>query len=291
LRKFKSAQATHPQVEKRKRLLLPEENQRLFRIADSRAKAILALGLMGQDESTICSLKVEQFEEKLGADKLEFVDLQRPKTGLPIKLVLTPEVQLILADYVTSLHRYTGWLFSGYQNRPLAPYQCNEIFKALCLKAGMKENGKRLSFHGLRMTFATRLRNEISDDIIDLLMGHAVRYDSAYLADDEEKLRELLSKAGIEDLLRLQEAPQLELSKELETQKAQLAEQQATIERLNGMYERLQAEWLEMKFKYEPLNENLPVRDVKLYERKTMQEQITALRAEIEALKKEKRER
>jgi len=316
----KDARLAKPQVVQKKHFLVPSEIQKLFRIASAREKAVLALGAMGQDRSTVARLKVEQFTGKLGAAQLEFVDEIREKTNASIKILLTAEAQRILADYIVSLKRHEGWLFEGYKNHHFKPDQCNDVFKALCEKAEVKDNGRRLSFHCLRMWFSTQLRNKVDRDIIDLLTGHEVRFGGAYLADDEVKLREQLSNAGVEDLLRLQEGSHNGFSKELGEQKAKLAEQAKTIKYLQ---EELEIHKAEMDFVRDFVRKNIPlteeerarykplptqkgpikIRDVKIYEPKkpsvapdavpkeekaapNLHDEIAELRREIEALKK-----
>jgi hypothetical protein len=312
----KDARLAKPQVVQKKHFLVPNELQRLFRIASAREKAVLALGAMGQDRSTVARLKVEQFTGKLGATQLEFVDEIREKTNASIKILLTPEVQRILSDYIVSLKRHEGWLFEGYKTHHFKPDQCNDVFKALCEKAEVKDNGRRLSFHCLRMWFSTQLRNKVDRDIIDLLTGHEVRFGGAYLADDETKLREQMSNAGVEDLLRLQEGSHNGLSKDLEEQKAKLAEQAKTIESLQEELDAYKADMDAVRLKF-PLTEEerarakplftqkgpMKIREVKIYESKkpivapdavlkeekaspNVHDEIAELRREIEALKK-----
>jgi hypothetical protein len=193
-----------PKVERKKHQLLANEIESMLQAANVRDKAIFCLGMSGQDESTVSGLRVEQFEEKLSGEKLEFVDLLRPKTNEEILLVLTPEVQDILAAYIKSLGKKEGWLFPGYKKRHIQPSLCNDIFKDLCKRAQVKEpNGKRLSYHCCRMWFSMQLRGRVSDDIIDLLTGHALRYQGAYM-EDTEKIRRLLTEADIVSALRLQ---------------------------------------------------------------------------------------
>jgi hypothetical protein len=193
-----------PKVERKKHQLLVDEVESMLRVANVRDKAIFFLGMCGQDESTVAGLRVEQFEGKLNGEKLEFVDLLRPKTNEEILLVLTPEVQDILAAYIKSLGKKEGWLFLGYKKRHIQPSLCNDIFKDLCKRAQVKEpNGKRLSYHCCRMWFSMQLRGRVSDDIIDLLTGHALRYQGAYM-EDVEKIRKLLTEADIVNALRLQ---------------------------------------------------------------------------------------
>jgi len=310
----KDARLAKPQVVQKKHFLVPSELQRLFRIASAREKAVLALGAMGQDRSTVARLKVEQFTGKLGATQLEFVDEIREKTNTSIKILLTPEVQRILADYIVSLKRHEGWLFEGYKNHHFKPDQCNDVFKALCEKAEVKDNGRRLSFHCLRMWFSTQLRNKVDRDIIDLLTGHEVRFGGAYLADDETKLRQLLTDENVQDLLQLQEGSHNGLSKDLEEQKAKLAEQAKTIENLQEELDAYKADMDAVRLKF-PLTEEerarakpfpiqkgaMKIREVKIYEPKkppvvldavlreaspNVHDEIAELRREIEALKK-----
>ena len=57
---------------------------------------------------------------------------------------------------------------------------------------------------GSAARFSTKLRNKISDDVIDLLTGHTVRFGGAYLGDNLDELRKQLVQAGIIDLLMLE---------------------------------------------------------------------------------------
>jgi integrase len=205
LKKFirKDVRMKKPKPEKKKHQLLASELEALFRVADLRDKAVLALGLMGQDESTVSSLRIEKFAGKLNGETLEFVELLRPKTNEDILLVLPPEVQAILKTYIASLKRVEGWLLPGYKNKPINPQLCNDIFQQLCDAAVIKDNEKRLSFHCCRMWFSAQLRNRVSDDLIDLCTGHNVRFGGAYLGD-LQKTREAMLSANVIDLLRLQ---------------------------------------------------------------------------------------
>jgi hypothetical protein len=275
-----------PQVERKKHQLVASEIQTMLRIANARDKTILALGLMGQDESTVASLRIEQFEGKINGTKLEFIDMLRKKTNEPTKILLTLEVQKILTDYMKSLQRKTGWLFKGYKDMHITEQLCNEIFKQLCEQSEIKDNGRRLSFHCCRMWFSTQLRNKISDDIIDMLTGHEIRFGGAYLADDEQKLRELLSNANVEDLIRLQEAsPQNGLAKEVEAQNAKLAEQERTIGELKKMVWAGRRAWLEMKHKYEPFMPTAGVKARPNKERARAKDEVGKLPRDAEALK------
>lgn len=203
LRKFrkKDVRMQRPRIERKKHQLMGPEIGRLFDLADLRDKCVLALGLMGQDESTVAGLKVTDFEGKLDGVRLEFVELVRPKTNSEILLVLTPEVQAMLKTYVATVKG--PWLFPGYKEKHVENGQPNKIFKALCAKAGLTDNGKRLSFHCCRLWFSAQLRNKVSDDLIDKMTGHQLRFNGAYMPEDE-KLRQLLTDAGIIELLNLQ---------------------------------------------------------------------------------------
>jgi integrase len=214
LKKFikKDVRMKKPKPEKKKHQLLASELEALFRVASLRDKAVLALGLMGQDESTVSSLHIEQFAGKLNGETLEFVELLRPKTNEDILLVLTPEVQAILKTYILSLKLFEGWLFPGYKNKPINPQLCNDIFQQLCDVSGIRDNEKRLSFHCCRMWFSAQLRNKVSDDLIDLCTGHDVRFGGAYLGD-LQKTRETMISVNVIDLLRLQSALKNGLSK------------------------------------------------------------------------------
>ena len=201
----KDVRMRKPRVQNKKHQLLTSEIDALLKIASIRQKAILTLGLAGQDESTISTLKIGMFTGKLSAENLEFIETYREKTNEDLWILLTPEAQQILADYITSLGRREGWLFKGYKDKPMKPAQCNNIFKELCKQANIKaENNKRLTFHCCRMWFSAQLRNKVSDDLIDLLTGHAVRFGGAYLGNTE-KTREVLEDANISELLRLQQ--------------------------------------------------------------------------------------
>jgi hypothetical protein len=311
MKKFrgKDARMRSPQPDSRKHQLVDREINALMRIVDARDKSILALGLAGQDEATISSLRIEQFTGKLGETQLEFVDAIRQKTNQPIKILLTTEVQSILVDYMISLKRREGFLFPGYRESHIRPVQCNEVFRKRCEQAGVQGNGRRLTFHCCRQWFSTQLRNRISDDIIDLLTGHKVRFAGAYLADDEVTLRELLTKAGVENLLRLREAsPQNGVVKELEEQKAKLEEQAKTIKYLQEELEVYKADMDAVREKF-PLTEEqrafykpfppqkgpIKTRDVKIYEPKSetelLKDEVGKLRREVEAMKQPQREK
>jgi integrase len=208
LRKFirKDARMRNPKPEKKKHQLLAPEINALIKVAQLRDRAVLSLGLMGQDESTVSVLKIEKFEGILDGKTLEFVELLRPKTNEDILLLLTPEVQEILSTYIKSLGKSEGWLFSGYKSNHIEPSLCNDIFKDLCKRAGVRaKTGRRLSYHCCRMWFSTQLRNRVSDDIIDLLTGHVQRFNGAYMGDTE-KIRELLIEAEVTEVLRLESA-------------------------------------------------------------------------------------
>lgn len=301
--KRRDAKLSHPKVERKKHQLLRDEVNALMRAGDIRDRAILALGFMGQDESTVAGLRIEQFEGRLGVRQIEFIDLTRPKTNAPIKLLLTREVQQILQDYMVSLKTHEGWLFPGYKDTQIKPQQCNEVFKSLCDKAAIVGNGKRLSYHRLRMWFSTILKNKVSDDIIDLMQGHIVRYGGAYLADDDITLRELMNSAGVENLLRLQEAsPQNGFVKELEEQKQIIQKQQEQIQILRESDARSHREMIWMRKRLSAMGYKTPVRemtefhpkpkegDVNSHEPKSetekLKDEVGELRREIEALKK-----
>lgn len=203
-----------PKVQNKKHQLLNHQISALFKIASIRDKCILALGLSGQDESTISQLKIEQFNDKLSCSTLEFIETVRPKTNEDLLIPLTVETQELLKDYLKTLNRNEGWLFQGYQNkeakkakieRPIKPTLCNDVFKQLCKQAQIKpQTDKRLTFHCCRMWFSAQLKSKISDDHIDLMLGHAVSNSGAYLGDIN-KTRQTLLDANILNLLRFQQ--------------------------------------------------------------------------------------
>jgi hypothetical protein len=203
-----------PKPERKKHQLVGSEIDALFRIADLRDKAILALGLTGQDESTVSSLRIEQFGNKLSGEDLELVDLVRPKTNEDILLLLTPEVQDIVGTYLKTLKSDGGWLFPGYKGKHINPEQCNGVFQELCEAANIKDAERRLSFHCCRMWLSSQLRNVVSDDIIDLLTGHQTRFGGAYLGDTQQ-IRKSLVQAKVVDILRLQTPAKQDFSEKL----------------------------------------------------------------------------
>jgi len=222
LRKFrrKDVRMQRPKVERKKHQLTSPEIRRLFNVADLRDKCVLALGLMGQDESTVAGLRTEQFNGKLEGIRLEFAELIRPKTNSEILLVLPPEVQGMLKTYIATVKG--PWLFPGYNDKHIENGQPNKIFRALCAKAGLMDNGKRLSFHCCRLWFSAQLRNKISDDLIDMMTGHVLRYNGAYIPEDPDALRKLFTDAGIIELLNLQGA--IAREKEIDILKHQVSE-------------------------------------------------------------------
>lgn len=201
--KKKDARTQRPKVERKKHLFTLPELQKIFQVASLRDKCVIALGLAGQDESTVASLKTEQFNGKLGGT-LELVELTRPKTNTDILMVLTPETQNLLKAYIQTIK--PGWLFPGYNAKHFENGQPNKILKALCDKVAITDNGRRVSFHCLRLWFSARLRNKISDDVVDQLTGHQVRFGGAYVSDDPEAMKKSLTDAGIIDLLTIEQA-------------------------------------------------------------------------------------
>jgi integrase len=198
LKKFikKDVRMKKPKPERKKHQLLAPEIDSLFKVASLRDKAILALGLMGQDESTVTAFRIEQFDDKVSGKTLEIVETTRPKTNEDILLILVPETQDILRTYIKTLGVKRGWLFSGYKNQHVNAQLANDVFQELCEKAGIKDNQKRLSFHCCRMWFSAQLRNKVSDDLIDALTGHVTRYGGAYFGDIE-KTKQSLLEAGM----------------------------------------------------------------------------------------------
>ena len=235
LRKFnrKDVRMQRPRVERKKHQLTSPEIRRLFNVADLRDKCVLALGLIGQDESTVAGLKTTDFTGKLDAVRLEFAEIVRPKTNSEILLVLTPEIQAMLKTYIATVKG--PWLFEGHNNKQIENGQPNKIFRALCSKAGLMDNGKRLSFHCCRLWFSAQLRNKISDDLIDLMTGHVLRYNGAYIPEEHDQLRKLLTDAGIIDLLNLQGT--LAREKEIDELKYKLAELSKMVYLLAGKSE------------------------------------------------------
>lgn len=227
LKKFsrKDVKMQRPRIERKKHQLTAPEIKQLFNVAGLRDKCILALGLMGQDESTVAGLKKEDFTGKLDGVRLEFAELTRPKTNSEILLALTPEVQSMLKTYIATVEG--PWLFPGYRKKHVENGQPNKIFTDLCAKAGLVDNGKRLSFHCCRLWFSARLRNKVSDDLIDYMTGHVLRFNGAYIPQETEQLRRLLTDAGILELLDLQghEAKEDELAKEVATLRALVGHQ------------------------------------------------------------------
>lgn len=304
LKKFinKDSRLKNPQVAVHRRLLTPVELAKLINAGSLKEKAIIAIGASGQDASTTVSLHLEQFHHKLSGEDIQFIDLVRPKSNLPIRMLLTRNCQKILGDFILSLKRESGFLFAHSitdANIPLSAQQINDVFKDLCSKVGISENGKRLSFHCLRKWFSTQLQTaRVNPDYIAIFMGHQPSYGGAYSGvEDETKLREVLTEARAEDFLRLIPSNNNGLSKELELQKTKLAEQAEMIQRLVKDYEDIQKEWLELKLKHEPPEDDkTPVVKITRYQRKPMpkteteilHEELESLKLEIAELKKQK---
>jgi len=222
-----------PHVEKGKHQLLGKEIAALLRVSSLRDRAVLVLGLAGQDNITVVNLRIEQFRNKLSGAKLEFLEAVRAKTNTDLVILLTRETQLILADYIRSLGRSEGPLFMGYNGKPMEPAAANDIFQDCARRAGLESNDKRLSFYCCRMWFSAALRNVVSDDLIDLLTGHQLRFEGAYLGDMNKTL-ELLASAHVEDLLKLQQVPSL--TSDIE---AQLSKKDVEIRELRQNFEEL----------------------------------------------------
>lgn len=201
----KDVRMSKPKVQNKKHQLLTDEISALFKIAPIRDKCILALGLSGQDESTISQLRIEQFNDKLSCATLAFIETVRPKTNEDLLIPLTPEIQEMLNDYFKTLNRNEGWLFEGYKGKHIKPSLCNDVFKQLCKQAKIKpQTNKRLTFHCCRMWFSAQLKNEISDDFINLMQGHSVANSGAYLGNIQ-KTRQTLLDSNILKLLQLQQ--------------------------------------------------------------------------------------
>jgi integrase len=290
----KDARLRRPQVLKRKHIFNIAEIEALFRISDPKEKAMLALGLMGQDRSTVASMKLEEFVGLLGCRQIEFIDFSRPKSNLPIKIILTPEVQHFISDYIVRLGRHEGWLFDGYQDKHMNPSQLNSLFNELCQKAGLVDDHRAISFHCLRKTFSSRLQTiGISSDLIDGFIGHSVRYGAAYsLLDNDDLLRTQLEAAHIQDALRILPT----------SMNNHVGERVAELERVVHEYQLQEKVLMDKLREYDPKffasnhepstkPAEVPVRDVKDYTpskkpKKSLQEQIAELQAKIEALEK-----
>lgn len=237
LRRFKRQNKVlqHAKPEKKKHELTGIEIQKLFDLANLRDKCVLGLGLMGQDESTIAGLRTADFEGKLNGSSLEFIESVRPKTNAEVCIVLTVEVQNLLRTYLTTVK--SGWLFQGYKNSHIENTLPDKIFKSLCEKAKIVDNGRRLSFHCCRLWFSAQLRNRVSDDIIDKLTAHELRFGGAYVPSTLAKLRELLTEADLPELLKLQLMEQGDTQKqEIDVLKSQIGDMQ---KRMDAMIQNL----------------------------------------------------
>ena len=243
----KDPRMKNPKVQNKKHQLLTSEISALFKIASIRDKIILALGLSGQDESTISQLRIEEFNDKLKCVTLEFIETVRPKTNEDLLIPLTPETQELMKDYLKTLNRNESWLFQGYQNKPIKPSLCNDIFKQLCQQAQIKpQTNKRLTFHCCRMWFSAQLKNKISDDFIDLMQGHKVPNSGAYLGDIN-KTRQTLLDSNILNLLRFQQTfvnneTQQNLIERVEQQEKQLERWRTYIVKLSDRVKTLESQ-------------------------------------------------
>lgn len=181
---------------------------------------------------------------------------------------------------------HEGWLFKGYENKPIRAVVCNEVFQKLCSDAKIKsENGKRLSFHCCRMWFSTQLRNKVSDEIIDLLTGHALRFGGAYLGD-AEKIK-VLKEANVADSLKWQATLSNGLRKDVAELMAKIETQNARIQALETelkMHEVTPEEHKEAEEIYEKQVEERANQSVSPFI-----DELNKLKKELAELKKAKR--
>jgi len=220
--KRKDARMRHPRPATTKYFFTGEDLGKIFEMANARDKSVLCIGLLGQDESTTASLKIEDILDKLSGEKVELVKTVRQKTNTDSILMLTPECQGILKLYIDSLGRSEGWLFPGYQDDHIEAVECNRILKTLVKAANIKNGEERVTFHCLRAWFSTILKNlGVDPDIVNLLQGHQVSYDQAYLL----KVERAVSQPAVLEELRIKGAMEIQrqrdqLAKDVEELKA-----------------------------------------------------------------------
>ena len=113
-------------------------------------------------------------------------------TVLPDKTVKM--IELLRLDKSLSADDYVF----VYMDKPLTTYFLLEHFRSVLKKAGIDSVGRNITIHSLRFTYNSLMRNEISEDDLRLMIGHASEKMTEYYDKSKaiEHLDSLLLNKG-----------------------------------------------------------------------------------------------
>jgi site-specific recombinase XerD len=200
----------------RKRIAKPErakneheftrpELSKMFAVADTRDKAILAtavsLGFSIEDFVELQRDQIESLVSKAAAEKIDFVgfDAQRGKTKVESRSHLTPEARDSLKEWFAYIDKKreseskskSRYVFPNGNDEHLSDQAVNDIIKDLVAKANIMTTGK-IRFHLIRKFLMNALHDSGFDDwAIKRAMGKEIpTSDSTYLQGLNRKLDE-----------------------------------------------------------------------------------------------------
>jgi hypothetical protein len=135
------------------------ELQKMFYVADVRAKAILSTGIsLGFSVEPFSELRrdfIESLINKAQAENLDFIgfDYERKKEGVDSRSHLTPESRDSLKAWFEYIDKKRGskseWVWANGNSGHLDDQTLNDIIKDLVVKANIQTTGK-IRFHLLR---------------------------------------------------------------------------------------------------------------------------------------------
>lgn len=209
-------------VESKKRhLFLKEELAQVLQRASLRDKAVIILGTMGLDASSVSERKIQDFKG-MTVEEFFVASYIRPKTRQKGLIIPIREARQILAEYIKTLPRNEGWLFTGYQKRHLSAEAVNDLFVKLCNGLIEVGEGEQVNFHCLRKYFSSQMQGVLPQILIDFCQAHSLSANQkAYVEFTFDKVKEIYEKSHAEEYLRIQpitdNGSKIELQKQKET--------------------------------------------------------------------------
>jgi len=254
---MKRAGTATPIAESQKHPFTQDELRKMFHVANLKEKTVLLFGVQtGLSAGELTKMKIEDFNGWLDKEPpIGPIEIVRRKEDTKIFLMVGRELAETLKQYFQSLKnehppQNSGWLFSTHiagkrQEKHWKNSEPDRIIKRLARRANIQPLGKTIiRYHGLRAYFDDMCKTMgISQDHIDMMVGHKVRYNQAYTL--QTHLRELYAKA--EPRLSLSTAPTIQNHKRVQELEKQLTEQWSTLRNLISELEKERTKRLELE--------------------------------------------
>lgn len=249
-------------VKKRKRSsrsfpLRIEHVRRMFKVANQKQRVVLSMATdLGLRINDFLKIKIEDLPELDKEPPIPF-HVETQKEEIPAHSFLSAETAELLKDWIETL-KHKGienpYLFPSNASRPMSDEAINKMLRTLAEKAGIKLNGKRLTFHCFRKMFLSSSVNVGLFTAGKKLVGKAIpQSDDTYLTT--VKLREAFIQ--IKKQLTIRQVPKPKDHEELKAVRASLnkAEEELAIykTRLDEIHKQLtqQTETIEVLRKEE----------------------------------------